>query len=297
LTNQVRVAAAQYPIDFLQSWQQFEDKLSAQVAAGAAEGAQLLVFPEYGSMELASLFGERVYSSLPEQLVAMQDCLEEYRALYRRLAEQHGVYILAGSYPVAADGGYRNRAYLFGPNGAEGYQDKLIMTRFESERWGISPAEQIKVFHTRIGRIGVSICYDSEFPLIARAQAEAGAEIILAPSCTESDSGYFRVRIGSQARALENQCHVVQAVTVGQAPWSEAVDVNIGAAGIYTPVDAGFPSDGILAKGERNAPGWVSAELDLHRARTVRKVGQVLNFHNWPRQGQVTARAAEVVEI
>jgi predicted amidohydrolase len=294
--NRVRVAAAQYRIDFFSGWADFERKLGAEVEAGAATGAQLLVFPEYASMELASLFGESVYASLPAQLSAMQTCLADYLALYQDLARRHRLHILAGSYPVAEGGNYFNRAYLIGPGGETAYQDKLVMTRFEHEHWGITPGNEIKVFHTALGRIGVSICYDSEFPLIARAQAEAGADIVLAPSCTESESGYYRVRIGSQARALENQCHVVQAVTVGQAQWSEAVDVNVGAAGIYTPVDLGFPANGILAIGERERPGWVAAEIDVHRARTVRKCGQTLNFRDWPQQA-VAAKPAVLVEL
>lgn len=293
----IRIAAAQYRIDFHDDWASYERKLTAEVAAGAATGAQLLVFPEYGSMELASLYGEEACRSLPVQLAAVQRCLPDFLELHRELARRHGVYLLAASYPVEEDGRYFNRAYLISPSGQLGWQDKLIMTRFEREHWGIDPGEELKVFHTAIGRFGVSICYDSEFPLLARAQAEAGAEVILAPSCTETESGYYRVRIGCQARALENQCHVVQAVTVGEAPWTESVDVNIGAAGIYTPPDLGFPSSGVLAMGERERPGWIAAELDVHRARTVRKLGQVLNFRDWERQGAPSARSATIVEV
>jgi predicted amidohydrolase len=163
------------------------------------------------------------------------------------------------------------------------------MTRFENEQWDISPDNELRVFDTAIGRIGIVICYDVEFPLLARAQAEAGAELILAPSCTDTEAGYFRVRIGAQARALENQCHVVQAVTVGSAEWSEAVDVNVGAAAVYGPVDIGFPADGIVSMGERNAPGWVYGTVKLKRAQRVRRAGQVFNFNDWPQQREQAA--------
>ena len=97
----------------------------------------------------------------------------------------------------------------------------------------------MRVFETALGRIGVAICYDSEFPLLARALTEAGAEIVLVPSCTERVSGYYRVRTGAMARALENTIATVMSPTVGDALWSPAVDRNAGAAGIFVPLGAG----------------------------------------------------------
>ena len=289
MSTEVRIATAQYPIDYFEHFDDCRNKLSSWVAEAASAGAQLLVFPEYGAMELASLFPAEVQRSLPLQLNAMQELLPDYLAIHRALAREHGVHILASSFPVRVGERYYNRAYLFAPSGETGFQDKSIMTRFENEQWQISAADELRVFDTAIGRIGIVICYDVEFPLLARAQAEAGAELILAPSCTDTEAGYFRVRIGAQARALENQCHVVHAVTVGTAAWSEAVDVNVGAAAVYSPVDIGFPADGIVSMGERDRPGWVYATAKLKRAHKVRRSGQVLNFHDWQHQAGVAS--------
>lgn len=289
MITKVHIATAQYPIGYFERFEEFQAKLGSWVEQAAAAGAQLLVFPEYAAMELASLFGAEVQRSLPLQLEAMQGLLPDYLDTYRSLAIQHGVYILAGSFPVKEDGRYLNRAYLFAPNGEAGYQDKSIMTRFESEQWDISAGSQLRLFDTAIGRIGIVICYDVEFPLLARAQAEAGAELILAPSCTDTLAGYYRVRIGAQARALENQLHVVQAVTVGAAEWSEAVDINVGAAALYGPVDIGFPDDGIVSIGERDQPGWVYGTARLKRAQRVRHSGQVFNFQDWRHQPAAVA--------
>jgi predicted amidohydrolase len=126
----------------------------------------------------------------------------------------------------------------------------------------VVPGGPLRVFDTALGRIGVLICYDAEFPLLGRALIEAGVEILLVPSCTEALSGYSRVRIGAMARALEGQCVVVHSPTVGPAAWSPAVDMNTGAAAVYGPPDLGFPETGVLAQGELNAPGWVTAEID-----------------------------------
>jgi len=150
----------------------------------------------------------------------------------------------------------------------------------------IKSGQQLKIFDSCYGKIAINICYDSEFPLLARQQVNAGANLILVPSCTDTLAGFHRVKIGCQARALENQCYVAQACLVGTAPWSEAVDVNIGAAAIYTPVDRGFPDNGILASGELNAVQWVFADIALADCETVRAQGQVFNYRDWPLQAQ-----------
>ena len=281
----VKIASAQYDISFLGIWSAYRNKVERWVNEAAGRDARILLFPEYASMELASLFSKDVYASLSLQLAAMQSVLDDYIDLYRTLALKHQCYIQSGTFPVhMPDNEYRNRAYLFMPNGDVDFQDKLMMTRFENEQWLIKRGNELKCFDTEFGKIAINICYDSEFPLLARQQVEAGASLILVPSCTDTLAGYHRVRIGCQARALENQCYVVQSPTVGKAPWSEAVDVNIGAAGIYTPVDRGFPDDGILAMGELNAVQWVFAEISLEACEKVRADGQVFNYRDWPLQ-------------
>ncbi len=280
-----KIACAQYDIGFLETWDNFEDKTRRWVAEAAGQQAEILLFPEYACMELASLFSKDIYSSLSAQLDALQILLPPYLELFRRLAREHQIYIQAGTFPVRhASGEYRNHAYLFHPAGQVDYQEKLTMTRFENEQWGIARGHDIKIFDTAFGKIAINICYDSEFPLYARQQVAAGANLILATSCTDTQAGYYRVRIGCQARALENQCYVAQASLVGDAPWSEAVDVNRGAAAVYTPVDRGFPDNGILTIGEYNQVQWVYADLDFAKIEKVRHEGQVFNYKDWDKQ-------------
>lgn len=281
----LRVATAQYDISFLESWAKFEEKTRNWIKSAANNQANIAMLPEYAAMELASLFPKAIYSSLSKQLSELQNLLPDYLALFSTLANEYNLYIQAGTFPVLHENGeYRNHAYFFSPNGEVDFQEKLTMTRFENEQWHISRGLKIKVFDTVFGKVAINICYDSEFPLYARQQVERGAKLILVPSCTDTQAGYFRVRIGCQARALENQCYVVQASLVGNADWSEAVDVNCGAAAIYTPVDRGFPDNGVLAIGEYNQPQWVYADLDFERLDTVKENGQVLNFRDWDKQ-------------
>jgi predicted amidohydrolase len=237
-------------------------------------------------MELTRLAGLEAARDLKGSLAALQDYIPRYRAAYQTLAERHGVFILAGSMPIlTGDGRYVNRARFFAPSHLSAYQEKLIMTRFESEEWGISPSDApLNVFDIGVAKVGVAICYDAEFPLVVRALAEGGAELILVPSCTDTLAGYHRVRTACAARALENQCYTAMSVIVGEAPWSPAIDVNVGAAGVFAPPDRFFPADGIIASGDLNASGWVFADLDFDLLAQVRNGGEVLNDRNWPRQ-------------
>jgi len=283
----VRIAAAAYPLDFLDDWNAYARKTRAWVEEAAGQGADLLVFPEYGRMELATLDGAEAAGDLESSLHAASRWTAEADALTDKLARAHGVHILAPSGPVFDDstgGGVRpvNRAGLFGPGGPLGIQDKQVMTRFEREEWDVVPGGPLRVFDTTLGPMGVLICYDAEFPLLGRALMEAGVEILLVPSCTEAMAGYSRVRVGAMARALEGQCVVVHAPTVGAADWSPAVDMNTGAAAIYGPPDLGFPETGILAQGGLNAPGWVMADVDRAAIARVRRDGAVLGHAHWP---------------
>ena len=286
----IRVAAAQYPIDEITSFTAFEEKLSRWVQQAVTHGAQLLVFPEYGGMELARIAGRQISLDLHGSIEALQFHIGHYEAAYAELAKSCGVFILAGSAPIRlTDGRFVNRAQFFSPKGQSGFQQKHIMTRFEGEEWGISPSAGLCVFDTGIAKIGIAICYDSEFPLIARSLAESGAEILIVPSCTESLAGYYRVRHACAARALENQIYVIQSPTVGEAPWSVAVNVNVGAAGFFAPPDRRFPADGVLALGVLNQAQWVYATLDLDLLAEVRNDGDVLNARDWSLQPGVPA--------
>lgn len=294
----LKVAAAQYPIDAVATLFEWQDKVSDWVAKGAATGAELLLFPEYAAIEQAHALGPAVYGDLNATLTSTAELAGERVALHVALAKEHGVHILVGSGPLArADGRYVNAVQLVTPEGAVGEQHKLIMTPFERD-WGMVGGDAIRVFDTALGRIGITICYDSEFPYLARAMANAGAELLLVPQCTERVSGNYRVRTGAMARALENQMAAVTSPTVGDALWSPAVDRNAGAAGIYVPAEHGVSDTGVLAEGRMNEPGWVTASIDFTGLRRLRSGGEMRNFTDWLEQpGARAAETAAKVEV
>lgn len=285
MNKQVTIATAGYPMDVLPDWAAYESKLTRWVADAAGQGADLLVFPEYGAMELATLDGLDVAGDLEKSLYAVSKRIPDADALHAALAKQFDVHILAASAPVfdpAISTRPVNRARIFAPDGGYGVQDKQIMTRFEREVWNVVPGGPLQVFDTALGKIAILICYDAEFPLLGRALSDA--EILLVPSCTEALAGHTRVRIGAMARALEQQCVVAMSSTVGSAKWSEAVDENCGKGGVFGPPDRGFPDTGVFAQGALNAPEWCLATIDLGTIADVRADGIVLNRTHWDEQ-------------
>jgi predicted amidohydrolase len=306
VSDLVSIGIAQYPIERLASWEDYRDKLGKWVGEAAAHGAQLLVFPEFAGMELGSITDRRsiadrrsparhLLGPLPVDLddrrsgpnlaweaSSIEALLPRFQAVHAELAHRHDVYILAGSLSVQQpDGTLRNTAFFFSPEQTMGWQDKIVPTRWEREVGGITGGNQVKVFQTRFGPVGITICYDVEFPIIARCQAEAQARIILAPCCTDSLRGYHRVRVGARARALENQAYVIQAPALGSAPWSEVICNPVGSAGAYAPPDLGARENGVIVQGPLNMPQWVYADLDLAAIQRIRGDRVIANQDEW----------------
>ena len=290
----ITIAAAGYAPEWHDSWGAMAAKLDAWVADAAGQGADLLVFPEYGGLEAALIGRPAAPGTAEGWAMRMAERAEDWAALHLDLAARHGVHILAGS--LAADGprGRVNRSWLVTPKGIAGCQDKMILVPWERRPMGLVPGETLNLFETALGRIGVLICYDSEFPLLARALVEAGAEMLLVPSCTDLPAGQTRVRQSCRARAIEGQCLVVQAPMMGRLDGCEASEIATGRAGFFGPPDLGQPPDGILAQGETDVPGWTLATLDPGAIAAPREGGQVGNVAHWVEQD---TRLAQVVRV
>lgn len=278
------VAAAQYPMTRQESVAAWRHHTGEWVASAVRQGARLLLFPEYGSMELVSLFSDDIRTDIRRQVREMETLRADFCATYERLAREHRVMIVAPSFPVLEGGVLYNRAYVFAPGGAAGYQDKFFMTRFENEEWGISSGPKVlTLFEGDWGSFGIQICYDVEFPVGAHLLAGAGATVLLAPSCTETIRGATRVHVGARARSLENQCYTVVSQTIGQSEWSPAVDINYGFAAVYASPDKNWPEEGIVARQAPQTAGWLVQSLDFSVLQDVRADGHVFNYRDQQR--------------
>jgi predicted amidohydrolase len=180
----------------------------------------------------------------------------------RKHAEKHGYHLIGGSHPTLRDGRLYNTAYLFNPAGEIFTQDKLHRTRWEKDYWDTTAGEQLSLFETPHGKIAILVCYDIEFPELARQVSEAGADILFVPSCTDDRQGFLRVRYCCHARAIENQVYVAMTSTVGNLRVS-GLRMHYGQAAILAPSDFPFARDGIAAEGVPNAEQIVVADVDL----------------------------------
>jgi len=271
------------------TFEQFRDQVVGLVETAADYDCRLVVFPEYFTVQLLTLGSVR--QPIPEQIRRLADQRPRYLELMEGLARAHSMYIVAGTIPTAenASGPVKNVCHVFGPSGRHGVQGKLHMTRFESEDWKVSPDSGLSLFETDFGRLAVAVCYDVEFPEIARAAARQDAHILVVPSCTDERQGFLRVRYCAQARAIENQLYVIHSATVGSLPMVPAVSLNYGQAAILTPSDFAFARDGILAEGIPNQETMVIAELNLKTIVEGRTSGTVLPLEDSRRTAALVA--------
>ena len=278
----VIVAAAQYPITEHASFDDWKLHLERWIVDASRQGAQLLLFPEYGAMELVSLFSHEMRQDIRQQVKELDLLKGDFCTVFSDLAKKYNTIIVAPSIPVTEDGKNVNRSYVFSAKGLVGFQDKFFMTRFENEEWGIQSADKnLTLFETSWGSFGIQICYDVEFSLGSQLLSSAGASLVLAPSCTETIRGATRVHIGARARALENQAYTVVSQTVGNAAWSPAVDINYGFAAFYSTPDKDLPEEGIISTMIPQKEGWLVQSLDFSKIENVRKDGQVFNFKDY----------------
>ncbi|MFD0738689.1 nitrilase-related carbon-nitrogen hydrolase [Lysobacter koreensis] len=294
----MKVAVAKYvigtPVE-LPDFAAFADKQAQWLGEARAAGAQLAVLPEYLSLELGATFDAATHGDLHACLAATQAYHGAWLELFGLLARELRLHIVAGSFLLATGRGrYRNRSYAFAPDGSHAWQDKLRLDGFEKQAGVIEPGDALKVLEIAGVRAGIAAGYDSEFPLPVRAQCEAGARLLLVPSCTGSDAAATRVRVGCMARALENRCFVAQAVSAGVAPWSPVLDVGTGEAALIAPMDVGLPCDGMLVQ-TRGQQRWATATLDFAALEATRGQAQVLNDRDWASQYFPSVARARVV--
>lgn len=275
---EIKLALSQYPITEHTSFENWQKHVASWVEAAIVSGAKIIVFPEYGAMEITSLFADPVRNDLMLQIAEIQHWLPRICDTFHRLAKQYDCIIVAPSFPVRVEDKFVNRAYVFSAIHFS-YQDKHFMTRFEDEEWNISSSDGVlRVFSTKYGRFGVQLCFDIEFAVGGQLLAQNGADLIVVPSCTETLKGATRVHIGARARAMEQQIYVGVSQTVENAMWSPAVDVNYGYAAVYSSPDGDFNDEGILAIQPAQQKGWLIADLQIEKNDRIRTSGQVLNY-------------------
>lgn len=272
--RKVRVACVQYQVRRIDSFEDFADQVEYFAQTARDYRADFLVFPEFFSVQLLSIPELRDVDA-SEGIARLADMEAEFIELMRRMAIECGTHIVAGSHPMRREGKIYNACPVFMPDGSYITQPKLHITPSEVKYWGITGGNELHIIPTAKAKVGVLICYDSEFPEAARYLADQGAEIIFVPYCTDDRPAWQRVRVCSQARAIENQVYVVTAGIIGNLPSVAAMDIHYGRAAVFTPSDFEFARDGIQAEADSNVEMLLVSDLDINDLYRSRASGSV----------------------
>ncbi|MDR6300541.1 carbon-nitrogen hydrolase family protein [Mesonia maritima] len=233
------------------------------------------LFPEFFN---APLMAEFNHLSEPDAIRELAKFTAPVIERLKELSISYNINIISGSMPEMIDGKLYNVGYLCKRDGSLERYEKVHVTPDEARIWGMQTGHEIKTFDTDCGKIGILICYDVEFPELSRLLAEEGMDILFVPFLTDTQNGYSRVRLCAQARAVENECYVAIAGSVGNIPKVHNMDIQYAQSAVFTPCDFAFPSNGIKAEATPNTEMILVTDVDIDLLRELHSFGSVRNL-------------------
>ena len=274
--DKVRVAAVQYMQRRVHSFDEFAEHVEYFVDVVADYYSDFVLFPELFTLQLLSIDNEKIDPD--EAILKMTKYREPLVEFMSDLAVKYNINIIGGSHPTKSKNKLFNTSFIFLRDGQIHEQTKIHPTQDERYWWNIHGGSELKTIPTDCGPIAVLICYDCEFPELARHAVNQGAKILFIPFCTDQRQSYLRVRYCAQARAVENQCYVVLAGNTGNLPGVGNMEIQYAQSAILTPCDFPFARDGIAADTTPNVEMVAFADLSLNALETARKSGSTLNL-------------------
>jgi predicted amidohydrolase/ribosomal protein S18 acetylase RimI-like enzyme len=273
----VRLGLVQYQMRAIESWEEFARQCRFFVDVAADYQTDIVVFPELFTVQLLSLVKAVDPATSARRLA---DLTPEFIRLFGELSVKYAVNIVAGSQFTVEAGNLYNVSFLFRRDGSIGRQYKIHVTPNERRWWGLCGGDRMEVFDTDRGKVAILICYDVEFPELARFAVSRGAQILLVPFNTSDREGYLRVRACAQARCIENHAYAALAGCVGNLPFVENADIHYAQSVILSPSDVGFSRDGIGVEASANIETVVVHDVDTERLRRHRAAGTVQNWND-----------------
>ncbi|MGB5264284.1 MAG: carbon-nitrogen hydrolase family protein [Lutimonas sp.] len=273
----VRLGLIQWQMRPYQSMEDLIQQIEYFIDAVAGYRSDFALFPEFFN---APLMAENNHLSEPE---AIRELAKHTKTLVQKFSElsiAYNINIIAGSMPEIINNRLYNAGYLCRRDGTTERYEKLHVTPDESKVWGMEGGNILKAFDTDCGKIGILICYDSEFPELSRLLADEGMDILFVPFLTDTQNGYSRVRNCSQARAIENECYVAIAGSVGNLPNVHNMDIQFAQSMVFTPCDFAFPTNGIKAEATPNTEMILIADVDIDLLRELHQHGSVRNLRD-----------------
>jgi predicted amidohydrolase len=237
--------------------------------------SDFILFPELFN---APLMAEFNHQSQAEAMRSLTQYTEVLRDKFSNYAVTFNINIITGSMPLIYKGQLYNVGYLCRRNGSIERYIKIHVTPNEVNAWGIVGGSKLKVFDTDAGKIGILICYDVEFPELARLLALQGMEILFVPFLTDTQNAFTRVKCCGRARAIENECFVAIAGCVGNLPKVHNMDIQYAQSAVFTPADFAFPTNGIKTEATPNSEAVLIADLELDSLKKMRSHGSVHNL-------------------
>ncbi len=271
----VRLGLVQWQMRLYRTVEELFEQMEYFVDAVSAYRSDFALFPEFFNAPLMALHNE-----LPEgeAIRILAEYTERIRDKFGELALRYNINIITGSMPLLRDGQLYNIGYLCRRDGSREQYEKLHVTPDEVKCWGLKGGNKLSTFDTDCGKIGILICYDVEFPELSRLLADEGMNILFVPFLTDTQNAFSRVQLCARARAVENECFVAIAGSVGNLPKVHNMDIQYAQSALFTPCDFPFPVNGIKAEATPNTEMLVIADVDLGLLHDLRHSGSVRNL-------------------
>jgi predicted amidohydrolase/GNAT superfamily N-acetyltransferase len=275
IKSEVRVGLVQWQMRPYSNVEELMQQAEFFVDALSGYKSDFALFPEFFN---APLMAEYNHLSAAESIRQLAGFTEEIIQEFSKLSISYNINIITGSLPELIDGVLYNVGYLCKRDGSLEKYEKIHVTPDEERVWGMKGGSKITTFDTDCGKIGILICYDVEFPELSRILADDGMDILFVPFLTDTQNGFSRVRHCAQARAIENECFVVIAGSVGNLPKVHNMDIQYAQSMVFTPCDFAFPTNGIKAETTPNTEMILVADVNIDLLRELHAFGSVKNL-------------------
>ncbi len=271
----IRLGLIQWQVRPYKNIEEVLEQAEYFVNAVSSYRSDFALFPEFFNAPLMAKFNDLSEADAIRELAKYTP---KFKEEFSKLAISYNINIITGSMPELVDGVLYNVGFLCKRDGSIERYAKIHVTPDEEKVWGLKGSNEIRTFNTDCGKIGVLICYDSEFPELGRLLAKEGMNILFVPFLTDTQNGYSRVRLCAQARAVENECYVAIAGCVGNLPQVANMDIQYAQSAVFTPCDFAFPANGIKAESTPNTEMILIADVDLELLTELHNIGSVNNL-------------------
>lgn len=271
----VRISLIQWQMRNVKSEQELIDHVEFFVNSVSNYNSDFILFPEFFNAPLMEKYN---HLSEPDAIRMLATHTNNIRDTFINFAISYNVNIITGSMPIVENEKLYNISYLCRRDGSWESFKKIHITPNEIFAWGLEGGTELKAIDTDCGKIGILICYDVEFPELSRLYAEQGVQILFVPFLTDTQNGYFRVRHCSQARAIENECYVAIAGSVGNLPRVANMDIQYAQSAVFSPADFSFPITGVVSEATPNTEMTLMVDVNLDLLKELHTSGSVNNL-------------------